>query len=425
MVCSGNRARIPVKLTLVVMTTILVAVLLVPGTWAGNPADQIEFLKGQVAVLKQRMADLESQRAVPAPAFKMPGNLSFHGYFRCRFHNSTVDSEPGTFEATELTFHPRWDVTDRIHGETHIWFWPSAGGIGNTNNYIESAMAIFDGVGLTESSQLIVGKTRNWAYGITPTGGGRLLSNYSLYSDSFHHDRVYGLQVLNKMDDGKIDLNLAVINGYKVGIRTTGVALLNFDVGAPGDGLGGRGSLGDTTLVLANRENGFDGDNNKAVSLRVGGICTGNLTAGVSAYMSRISEADAAALAGYGFAATGRRHTMLGGDFRFRDGQWIWQGEYTSARLAGNGYDGYQSVIGCDVSGKDTVYLQYGQVDYDGAAAADTRTWDKQQLAVSWKHRLAKKSWLQLEHEINSEDPPDGVPGKDNDLTFLELFVGF
>ncbi len=392
---------------------------------ANDSTAEIVNLKEEIAVLQQRLADFEAGKAADKPSGGLPGNLTFHGYLRSRIHSSRVESEPSTFEATEVAFHPRWDASNRIHGEAHIWFWPSAGGIGNTNNYIESAMVTFDGAGIGNNSKLVAGKTRNWCYGITPNFSGRLLSNYSLYSDSFHHDRVYGLQFLNRMDQGKVDFNAALINGYKVGIRTTGVALLNFDLKVAGDGLGGRASLSDTTLLLANRENGFDGSDNRAVSFRVGGKCSPVLNGGLNAYFSKISDTDAVTLAGYGFPARNRRQTMVGADFRFKEERLTWQGEFTMAKLAGNDYWGAQSVLGYSFAPDDTLYVQYGEVNYDVTPVADSRTWDKQQLSVSWKHKLAKMCWLQLEHEFNDEDPPDGTAGKDNNMTFLEVFVGF
>ncbi len=374
--------------------------------------DDIAEVKKQIASLESKLAKLEAgSAAAGAPA----SSLKFSGYLRGRFEMSQAESN--TFQSTEVAFQPRWDASDRIHAQANLWFYPTNG------FYLESAFMSVDELGIGKGSKMIFGKTRNMSYGIVPTGPNRLLSNYSLYSDSYHHDRVWGIQSLNKLDSGNIDLNVSVINGYTIGSRGAGIALFSAN---SADAIT---TNNQATRVLANREeaSGLDTNNNKAVSMRISGKVTKNLELGLSGYTARLSNTDAAnLLARTAFTATKRRHTMLGGEFRYKEGPWVWQAEYTTADIGGYKSKGGQTVLGYTVDDNDSVYVQYGQIAYKTApVAAQTATWDKQQIALSWKHNLAKAAWLQLEHEFNREDPPAGTAKVKNDLTLLEYFVGF
>ena len=387
----------------------------------GDVNAEIASIKKDMAALQDKLAKLEAMKASPPTG--LPGNMTFHGYLRGRVHVPEIENT--TFEATEIAFQPRWDASDKIHGEAHLWFYPFAPG---TNNgvYIENAMMIFDDMGIGKGSKLILGKSRNMAYGITPTGGGRLLSNYSLYSDSFHHDRLVGIHSLNKLDNGKVDLNFAIVNGYTVGRRPVGTALIS---GNNADDPHAGGIDSNSTRVLANREDGdaLDGNNNRGFSLRLGGNTSKEFNLGASMYTARLTDTDATNLNGFtGFTATKRRHTMYGGDFRLTSDPWIWQVEYTDADMGGFKYDGFQTVLGYNFDNINFLYLQYGMVDYDiTPVATESATWDKQQLSISFKHKLSKTSWLTLEHEFNEEDPPTGTSEVGNNLTFLEYFVGY
>jgi hypothetical protein len=392
--------------------------------------DDISAVKKQIADLESKLTKLEAKSASSqaAPASALPGNLTFHGYLRGRYEMS--EAENNTFQSTEIALQPRWDASDRIHGEAHLWFYPAGSG----TIYTESAMMIVDELGIGKGSKMIFGKTRNMSYGIVPTGPNRLLSNYSLYSDAFTHDRVWGVQSLNKLDSGNVDLNISLINGYTIGRRGVGIALFS------GNNQKANPTTNNmSTQTLSNREetSGLDTNNNKALSMRISGKVAPKLELGLSGYTARLSDTDAGTSAAAVAAGTGllgytgdtptkRRHTMLGGDFRYKDGAWVWQAEGTSADIGGMKYKGLQTAVGYTVDDNDSVYVQYGQLNYAPAADPNfTATWDKSQVSVSWKHNLAKAAWIQVEHEFNREKAPATASKVDNDITFIEYLVAY
>ena len=401
----------------VIITLIMSLVLAGSAAVSALAQDDMASVKEQIADLEKKLSVMESKQAQSTGAATgLPGNMTFHGYFRGRVHIPQVENT--TLSASEVAFQPSWDASDKIHGEVHLWFYPTNG------FYLESAMATFDGVAIGKGGKLIAGKSRNLCYGSVPSGPNRLLSNYSLYSDAIHHDRVAGFQFLNKLDNGKIDLNVGILNGFTVGTRGVGIDLVTTP------------ATSGSTLVLANREGAnpsMDNNNNRAVSMRLSGKTSKDLELGLSVYAGRLpdSQLGSAATAAdlndlTGFVATKRKHTMYGGEFRYTDAPWIWQAEYTASDIGGFKFNAIQTVVGLDVTAKDSVYAQYGQINYSIApAAALSATWDKKQIALSWKHKLAKAAWLQLEHEFNREDPPAGTPKIKNDVTILEYFIGY
>lgn len=402
---------------------ILTAMALLTFAFAGaapalaDDAADIAAIKKQIADLQKQVADLEAKQAQPGGA----SNIAFSGYVRGRFN--APQAENSGLAVSEIAMNTTWNASDKIHGYADLWFYPTNG------FYLEGAGATVDELGIGKGSKTIVGKNRNFGYGITPTGPARLTSNYSLYSDAYHHDRVVGIQMLNKLDNGKIDLNVGILQGFRIGTRGVGLELTSANHSADPT------ATGLTTQVLANRENAtggttnvsIDNNSNRAVSARLGGNITKIFNLGVSGYTGRISDEDGTALTTItGFTATKRRHIQYGFDFKLTQAPWVWQGEYTKSDIGGFKNDGFQTLVGYNFDAANMLYVQYGQIDYDIAAAATkSATWDKQQLSISFKHKLSKMSWLQLEHEFNEEDPPVGTSEVNNDITFLEWFVGF
>lgn len=381
--------------------------------------DEIAALKAQMTDLQKQIDALEAQKAAPAAA--LPSNLTFHGYFRGRYQLGQNDHN--TFESTEVALQPSWDASDRVHGEAHLWFYPilAAG----PTFYLESAFMTVDGVGIGNGAKLIAGKARNFAYGQTPTGPSRVTSNYSLYSEAFTHSRITGVQLMNKLDSGAVGLNLALHNGFTM--RTTyrylGQAQFSSLSAAP---------------VLAIGENALDDNDSMGASVRVNGKVSKDLELGLSVMGGRLENDSAAAaqpvpvttVNGWLTNATGKT-TMLnyGLDFRYTDDQWLWQGEVSDARWAGLDFWGMQTLIGYTLNDTQSVYAQYGLLNYSSNIAAASQAnvflWDKMQVSVGYKHKLAKASWIQIEHELNEEDAPTGVNDLDNDVTFVEYFVGY
>jgi len=387
-----------------------------------DDAADLAALKAQMADMQKKIAELEAKQAAAAPSLTPP-SIKFGGYFRGRVQAPEAVPEKSALEASEIAFEPRWDsASDKVHGEVHLWFYP------NNTFYLESAMMTLDEIGIGKGSKLIAGKTRNFTYGITPSGGNRLTSNYSLYSDTFHHDRVTGFQSLNKLDNGKIDLGIALINGYGIGFRGPGIGLTSAN--SSNDPI----TNGGTTRVLANRDSSvgnssIETDNNRTISMRIGGNVTPQFNIGLSGYYGKLGAADlanATAILGGAFTAAGNKHTMFGLDFRYKNGAWTWQGEGTASKIAGMKVNGWQSLVGYNFDAANMLYVQYGQVSNNLTPLANmSATWDKSQLSVSFKHLLNKKAWLQLEHEFNYEDVPAGAAASKvkNDTTFLEYFI--
>ncbi len=383
--------------------------------------DEAEF-----AALKQQVADMNKS--------PLPAGLTFHGYFRGRLSSSEADGS--TWESTEVAFQPRWDASSKVHGEAHIWFWPSVG-----YTYMESGMMILDDVGIGEGSKLILGKNRSWCYGITPHGKNRKTSNYSLYNAAINQARVTGLQSLNKLDNGKIDLNIGILNGYLIG-STTGTSSSARTVGVASYTGSKQKATTDSYGLLANKDSGYENNNNRAVSIRLAGKVIPSLKIGASYYTSKVIATDAAALATLsGKTDSTRTHDMLGVDFQYNNGTWMFQGEYTDGQIASLDFDGFQTLIGYNFDAANSLYVEYGQLNYDlnysldasGATAASgvaalTDVWDKQQVIISYKHKLAPRAWLQFEQEFNMEDEPaiagtDFSSFTDNDLTFVEFMI--
>ena len=418
----------------------LLACLMLAGFAAVSAhADDLEDLKAQVKALQDKISAIEAKQAAPAPAAApaaLPGNLSFSGYFRGRFQ--APEAEKNSFNATEVTLQPKWDASDKIHGEAHLWFYPAAPAGPLPMFYLESAMITVDGLAFGPKAKMIAGKARNFAYGITPAGPNRLVSNYSLYSESFTHARVTGLQFLNNLDNGKINWNVGLINGFPVkdDYRNMGIELWSQNGG-------------NTVSVLAVGEEAMDGNDPIAISTRIGGNITPRFNMGLSAYFNKLDgkPGDGNGASSFGEVVdkthpadatkVGDDHRFWGVDFKFKDRGFTLQGEYSDARITDLDYNGFQILAGYDFDDKNSFYIQYGQLNYDidniddwntvtaGNQNYDNVLWDKDQITLSYKHKLSKMAWLQLEHEINGEDTPTGVADVENDITFLEFFVGY
>ena len=217
----------------------LIACLLLPGTaFSGPVEDQIAELKAQMKAMQKHMEGLEKQlgqteekaSAAQQQSDKVTtemaevsgkyrtfedlakrfGHLKFNGYVRSRWWDG--QNQQTSFDVTEIALHLRYDVSENISGEFHLWFHPSgnAAGRGSYGRYsnwagpttfFESAFAEFRNVNIGPiEGKIIAGKARNFAYGITPTGSsrGRVTSDYGLFHESNSQSRITGIQYLTK-----------------------------------------------------------------------------------------------------------------------------------------------------------------------------------------------------------------------------------
>ena len=148
--------------------------------------------------VETKMAEVSSRYKVIDDLAKKFGRLKLGGYIRSRLQGG--QQEQNTFDVTELAFNLRYDITKNISGEFHVWWHPSGNapdgeGFNNYKNwagpttFIESAFAEFrhefclpNEFGGPVKGTLQVGKFRNMAYGIAPTGADRVHSDYGLFS---------------------------------------------------------------------------------------------------------------------------------------------------------------------------------------------------------------------------------------------------
>ena len=152
------------------------------------------------------------------------GHIKLNGYVRSRWW--TGDNSNNSFDVTEIALQLRYDVSENISGEFHLWYHPSGNDSTalNTANwagpttFIESAFAEFRNLNIGPvNGKLIVGKTRNLAFGIVPGGNyaGRVTSDYSLFHTSINISRITGIQYLTSYKN--FSWNFAIFNGYGYG----------------------------------------------------------------------------------------------------------------------------------------------------------------------------------------------------------------
>lgn len=403
------------RMILSAVMTVALALFVMCGVAKADTAADIAALKTQIADLQKKVDALEaSTKAAPAGA---PAQLpfDFHGWVRTRAYAGN-DYSRSHLTAEEFNFSPHVTVSSDADADLHLYFYPATpngGSQATPFTYVEAAYITLKNLPL--NGKLEVGKDRNWAYGLTPTGGSRMMSNYSLYEDTFTRDRVVGLQYLAKVGSKKkVDLNMAVINGYIVGSRI---------VGAPGENSAGTwrdtaGAIpGGTTLNLANRDGNMNMDNNFSVSARIGGPLSRFVSAGLSGYVGKVGSTDLTTLSGL-FAnvnKSSRVKRQAGLDLRYKYKGFLLQGEGTLARVSNIGYYGYQILGGVTFSTKNSAYLRFGDLHFK-----DFPTSGRSQWALSLKRKLNPKLWLQAEYELNREKV---TPKLDNNLMFLELFA--
>jgi hypothetical protein len=392
------------------------ATAMVFGLFVGAMPAHAQDADAKIAALEKKVADIEAKQT----------SVTLHGYIRSRYYNG--QAMKSTINVEEISLNPHMIISPNMEADLNFFFYPQTSGTQAASTlYVAQANVIVKS--LPFNGRLIVGKDRNWTYGITPSGPNRLLSNYSLYSDTFTHDRVTGMQYIGKLGANKsLDFGVAVVNGYVVGSRNIGIP--SQPVVTPS-----------ASIALANRDGNMNLDNNYAISARLGGNIISSLNIGASGYYGKVSPTDMTSLAGLLPANTTismikRNKTQYGLDLKY-----VWQGlviqaEGTEAKTGDLKYNGAQTQIAYNFDPKNCLIGQYGMVNFTDsklgtATAAKTATWDKTQIALSFKHKLNKKASLQLEQEFNREKVPGALVAAGakkrikNDVTFLEFFVAY
>ena len=241
--------------------------------------------------VETKMAEVSSRYKVIDDLAKKFGRLKLGGYVRSRLQDG--QQEASTFDVTEIAFNLRYDITKNISGEFHVWWHPSGNapdGVGFSDyknwagptTFIESAFAEFrhefclmNDFGGPVKGMLQVGKFRNFAYGISPTGPDRVYSDYGLFHESNSQSRITGIQYLTKWN--RFKANFAVFNGWSLssaqrfGARPAGIR------------------------YLRQNQMNIDDNSNKALSMRLAYAPYNGLEVGVTGYHQRLSNADMAA----------------------------------------------------------------------------------------------------------------------------------
>ncbi|MDD5131853.1 MAG: hypothetical protein PHH44_04250 [bacterium] len=327
------------------------------------------------------------------------------GYTRLRY--LILPKESDTFRFDELSLTIKNDFNERVFGLVGALIY------GGNTFYLEHA---FLGIkGLPLNGMLYIGQTRNYAFGLTPTGGNRKTTNYGIVSDVFTHDRILGVQYLGKVD--KIDLSAAVYNGYAIANRAAGegVSRVNF--------------LADRDSTLGTFQ-GRDASDNKEVAARVGVSNLSGFSAGLSGSVGRLSAADLTFMktnvkADY----DNRTKNRFGLDAKYNVGALLLQGEFYQGKTSELSHNAWQALvfykIPCQQDKTVDVYGRYGMVTPDITATASSYTWELRQTVAGVIYYFTKSIWLQTELEFNDESPLAGIEKIDNDVYFTELFVGF
>lgn len=442
----------PSKLFLIIS---LLTVLILPGTaFSGSVEDQIAELKAQMKAMQEHMQGLEKQlgeaEAKAAAAQQQStqvttemaevsnkyrlfedvankfSHLKLNGYVRSRWWDG--QNENTSFDVTEIAFQLRYDVSENISGEFHIWWHPSGnhspgrGSFGRYSNwagpttFFESAFAEFRNVNIGPiKGKIIAGKARNFAYGICPTGSsrGRVTSDYGLFHESNGQSRITGIQYLTTYK--KFKANFALFNGWAL----TGGARYGARPGG--------------VTYLRTAQLNLDDDNNKAFSTRWAYEFSKCLEIGATFFRAKLPAEDIDIFNNImgrntlGTATNDDEHMRMGIDLAYDKGPFSLKAEYFQGEIADVDCNWWYAMAGYKVKSlKSDFYLRYAQANYDQtrvANLANSAAWDKDQVTALWIYHLHPRAKLYFEYYWNMEDNPNGTHHADNDYGFVELIL--
>lgn len=455
------------KQVLVLLAAACIIVAGVPApAGAASVEDQIATLQEQMNEMQKRMQDLqgqlhqarqeaagaqeraeaaaqaaEQQVAEVSSKFKIIedlerkfGHLKIGGYVRSRWWDG--QDEQTSFDVTEIALNLRYDVSENISGEFHFWWHPSQnqGDQGTFRRYrgwagptifFESAFAEFRNLNIGPvQGKLLVGKARNWAFGITPAGGprGRVTSDYGLFYRSISQSRITGIQYLTTWN--KLTANFAVFNGWSIaGWGTTRNAA---------DWTSDYRDTKSVRLLRTGQMN-LDDDNNKAFSTRVGYQLLDTLNVGASFFRQKLSDGDLTAFNDamgrnlLGTPSTDDEHMMYGVDLTYKRGPFVLKAEYVQGEVSDVNARWWYALAGYSLPRyKLDFYLRYASTDYDQHRVSDIRgsgAWDKCQITPLIVYSIHKRAQLYFEYYINRENAPRGAHHVDDNYGFVELIL--
>ena len=444
---------------------------------AANVEDQIRALKKQMEELQQKIGDMEGQlnktkeeastaqqqavttqqqmdtkMAEVSSRYKVIddlakkfGRLKFGGYVRTRLQDG--QQQQSTFDVTELALNLRYDITKNISGEFHVWWHPggnapdgegfnnykgsghgssvgSSGWAGPTT-FIESAFGefrhefcLFNG-SEPVSGMLQVGKFRNFAYGIAPTGPDRVMSDYGLFHESNSMARITGIQYLTKWK--KFKANFAIFNGW-------GLSAGARYAGRPAD-----------IRYLRTTQMNIDDNSNKALSMRLAYMPINGLEIGATGYHQRLSKNDLTAFNAimgrnpviYGNSvtnATNDRSWRAGFDLEYKRDQFHFQSQYFWGQVSDVKASWWYVMGGYKIpQWKTDLYLRYAKATYDQHRIPDIRAsgaWDRSEVTPLIIYTIHPQVKLFFEYYFTFVDDPKGYnKNTDNNYGFVELIL--
>ncbi len=461
---------------------LLIMLLLPLGLWAGSssPASVTEATVSnsnlqnknseEIQKLQQQVEDLSKQLKIlkAKDEHLVLGNLKLWGYLRMRY----LDDLRGKYSALSieemtlnLVYHPAKFITAWMN----FWVHPNQLVLGNVLNpkntsnkgqdfypteaigylYIERAQAEIKlpSVGLYTHS-LRIGKWYRAAFGIPPSYPNRKISDYSLVSEAFTHDRVIGIDYIasyNKM----VNFAVSVYNGLAIGARNFG----------PSDPI-----IGNNIPIIADREIVSpcwkvmcvtDNDYNKEVSMKLGyqwpagasyraayggngkyfqfdvfGTIGNKLTKADKKYLTDPEKLDIPST-----IIHNNKKFRAGADARLVVGKSSYDAEFFKGWTGGLQTIGFQ-VLGVYklFPGRLDLLARYAELDNINVTKTQAKNvpalWNKRQIQLSVKVYLAKWAWIQTEYYFNFEGPTGDVawvhknnPKTRNDVFFIEMVL--
>ncbi len=384
---------------------------------------------------EEKVAEVAGKASIIENLQKKFGHLKFGGYVRSRWWDG--QDQQTSFDVTEIAFNLRYDVSENISGEFHLWWHPSrnAGDQGTFRRYrgwagptvfFESAFAEFRNINLGPiNGKLLVGKARNWAFGITPAGGprGRVTSDYGLFYRSLSQSRITGIQYLTTWN--KFSANFAVFNGWSLaGWGSTRNA---------GDVRTNDWNDAKAVRLLRTGQMNLDDNNNKAFSARLGYDPIKSLKLGLSFFTQELSTNDLAVFNNImgrdllGTITTDDDHVLYGADLTFEKWDFVLKAEYIQGEVADMDARWWYLIAGYKVPMlKCDFYLRYAQADYDQhrvASMSGSGAWDKRQLTPLIIYHLHPRAKLYFEYYFNFEENPRGTHHVDDNYGFIELIL--
>lgn len=385
---------------IVAMTALaVIALALLTSVPAQAAADVHGFMLNR-AYATPGPARFEAERVGLASDAKLDEDVSIHVEFY--YHWWLPDNKVDTITSTHLDYDG--DPIQYNIATTYNRLW------------LETAYADFTD---KEGGRLRVGKSRNFAFGITPTYGNRKTTEYGLISETVTMDRIVGVQYNRPCGDD----------------AEWGVALYN------GLGLQARLSVGDANYFrLKDRTDepvavphfADKGENaSLEASARYAREVSPGTTVGLSARHGKITtdELESVIQGTYGLTgATSRTKRRYGLDITHKTPNGgLFQVEYYDAETSDLDHKAWCVLVGREPADRmaPRFYVRYGTLGLDVTPTPHPLTWDQKQLMISIVKPLRKATWLQLEYIKNDESPPSGIADVDNDTLFLELFNGW